>query len=202
MTLTNGGLTVTPTKLGNQSIRGTIGKSTGKLYVEIMASTLPNGASQYGPGLADAAFGVGTYLGAANYSLGAFANPGTFIASAGFVFNVASPTHTASANDVYQIAVDLSAGNVWLGYNNTWASGNPSTGAAPTASIVSPALGLLLFPAWSATSAADVAGSWTLQATAASQKYAPPAGFSAWDAAAAPSAGLGTTFALGVSPIG
>ena len=31
---------------------------------------------------------------------------------------------------------------------------------------------------------AQTGGTWTLQPTAASQKYAPPAGFSAWDGAA------------------
>ena len=38
--------------------------------------------------------------------------------------------------------------------------------------------GLTLYPGLSL----DTAGVWTLQPTAASQKYAPPAGFSAWDA--------------------
>ena len=37
-------------------------------------------------------------------------------------------------------------------------------------------------------------GVWTLQPTAASQKYAAPAGFSAWDAAAAPGCSQATAY--------
>jgi hypothetical protein len=40
-----------------------------------------------------------------------------------------SPT-TVSTNDIIQVAVDIDAGKIWFGRNNTWyESGNPSTGA-------------------------------------------------------------------------
>ena len=84
---------------------------------------------------------------------------------------------------VWMVAYDLTAGKAWLGLNGVWfSSGVPSTGAVPMASWIAPVLGTTLFPAITGQNTDQ--GPWTLQSTAASQKYAPPAGLSAWESAA------------------
>ena len=68
-----------------------------------------------------------------------------------------------------------------MAQNNVWAnSSNPTTGSLPIISFTPATVGALFF----ATSLYFSGEVWTLQSTAASQKYAPPSGFSAWDSAA------------------
>ena len=182
MTLSNGGLTVTLTTSSWQSIRGSIGQQSGKYYVEFLANVqIP---VQVGFGLASASFVATSYLGSSNYSLGAFCNPGAgnqSSPSANIVFNY-SITTPAAPGDVWALAVDLTAGKVWLAQNNVWVGGgSPATGATPMATMTSPALGQTYFPSFAGQTTGD---EWTLQSTAASQTYAPPSGFVAWDSAA------------------
>jgi hypothetical protein len=182
MTLSNGGLTVTnPAAATYATVRGMISRTTGKYYVEFYTPTGATGsASDIMFGLADASFTPtpGTYLGHVIYSAGCDNGGGNFVSSGFTSVNVMSVTPAASS-DVFAIAVDLAAGKFWVAYNNVWfASGNPGAGANPMVTIASPALGLALFPGL--TTQGVNGGSWTLQATAASQKYAPPAGFTPW----------------------
>ena len=188
MTLSNGGLTVVSTTSAWQSVRGSVGHASGRYYVEFKCAVAAT-ANASVIGLADAGFVAGNYLSSTNYSAGYSNSGGTNIVSPAGFANNSSPSfvHTPALNDVYQLAVDLTAGNIWMGLNNSWytllaAERDPSTGSPAMINIVAPALGLNLFPAISVNGAAS--GTWTLQATAASQKYAPPSGFSAWDSAA------------------
>ena len=178
MTLSNGGLTVTATTSVWQSIRGTVSQTSGKRYIEFLCAvteTVPNN----GFGIASSSFVATNYLSTSNYSSGAYLGSGSALGSSGFTVNAGFSIVGAVVNDIIQIAVDLTTGSLWLGVNNVWeASGNPATGASPLISIVAPALGLVFYPAISLNSPA--AGAWTLQPTAASQKYAPPSGFSPW----------------------
>ena len=188
MTLSNGGLTVTFVTTPYQSIRGTRSQTSGKFYVEFLNTVKADG--EVGFGLADASFLAADYLGKSGYSLGIYntvdgnqASPsGDFTFPSGQLSN-----NLAQANDVWAMAVDLTAGKFWLSQNNVWfGGGNPATGASPYATFVAPALGQAYFPGLTAHTAGQSSGVWTLQSTAASQKYAPPAGFSAWDGGVAP----------------
>jgi hypothetical protein len=182
MTLTNGGSTVTPGgKTAWWAIRSTISKTSGKLYVEfsnsVAATTWP-----FSVGLANASIalsGGGAALGASNYSCGIITSTGSNV-SAGFTshYTANGPDWQPAAGTVFALAVDFTAGSIWFADNNVWTnSSNPATGALPCISFVPATVGAL-FAAMD-FGAAGV-GVWTLQSTAASQKYAPPAGFTPW----------------------
>ena len=180
MTLTNGGLTVTPSGVtGNQALRGTISHNTGKLYVEFLSNAAATSTAMMF-GFADTTFNaVNQYLGSNGVSVG-LQMAGASYTTSGFTVPVAPGAFTPGLNDVFTLAIDFAAGKAWFGVNNTWfASGNPATGANPFITIAAPAAGVALFPGMTFYGAGQ--GVWTLQPSAASQKYAPPAGFSAWD---------------------
>jgi hypothetical protein len=184
-TLSNGGLTVTsPIFNVYGTVRGTVSRASGKVYIEFYTPTgAPHApASDLAVGVADAGFVPTNYLGTSNYSAGTFTvNPGNY-QSTGFLSNYTMTAIEPAAGDVLSIAIDLTAGKIWVAQNNVWfGSGDPSTGANPMWNITTPAAGLAYFPAL--TLHAPASGVWTLQSTAASQKYAPPAGFVAWDSA-------------------
>ena len=181
MTLSNGGLTATATLASWNSIRGTIGKTTGKLYFEVVNSVLAT--SEFaGVGFATAdtnsAGMSGVYLGNFNFSGAAYLFGGQFNNAGSY--NYGFGTINAVAGDVLSVAIDLDAGRGWIAYNNVWqGSGDPATGANPafTVSLLLGRAGKAIFPGMAFYSTGGV---WTLQPTAASQKYAPPSGFTPW----------------------
>jgi hypothetical protein len=178
MTLSNGGLTVTPSaNAGYQSVRGTVSQASGKFYVEFKANAT-EGNVQMGWGIASASFVPTSYLGSSASSAGSYnQNAGNFV-TAGFTSIIALGPQPSAANDVWAIAIDLTAGKYWVAQNNVWAGGgNPAAGTSPMVTIAAPAFGLAYFPALSLESANHA---WTLQPTAATQKYAAPSGFSPW----------------------
>lgn len=176
-TLTNSNLTVQATAGGWKSVRGTNSQSSGKFYVELSVSTVSDGTNLM-LGLADATFNAGSYAGSNTYSVSLQPSQGGYN-SAGFALHYGVNT-PAAAGDVWGIAVDFGAGNAWVAQNNAWAaSGNPATGSLPSITFTPATVGAL-FPVLSLDGASS--GVWTLQPSAASQKYAPPSGFGAWDA--------------------
>jgi hypothetical protein len=190
MTLSNGGLTVVASSGTYDTIRGTTSHNSGKLYVEFSTSVLANTGAAFG--IADAGFVSTSYLSASPVSMGAF-NNGTSGGTTGLSFNYNLPNANINANDVMAIAADLTAGKFWLAINNVWyGSGVPATGVNPMATIVAPALGVSYFPAMSLLGSG--AGTWTFKPTAASQKYAPPAGFTAWDSGGATGCSQATAY--------
>ena len=188
MTLSNGGLTVTSANgSGYGTVRGTISQTGGKLYIEfLMSGGAVSGGGDPEFGLASAGFIPTSYLGTSNYSMGLF--------TAATALNIGSPSADFTSNylsgfgtvvgDIVGLAVDLAAGKIWMADNNGWVGGgNPATGANPMGTFVPPLAGQAFFPAITLRTGASGSGVWTLQSTAASQKYAPPSGFSAWDSA-------------------
>lgn len=177
--LSNGGLTVTqPNANSWQVIRGTIGKSSGKLYVEFKTSVPVS--TYIMVGMADAAFvitGGFEYFGQP-YSGGLQTSNNGFQGSTGFSPLNVGNINTIAANDIIGMAVDFGAQQFWIAQNNTWVVGDPSTGASPLGGFVLATVGAL-FPALALYGTGT--GVWTLQPTAASEKYAPPAGFSPWN---------------------
>ena len=178
-TLTNSDRTVTvitPIQSGTWgSVRSSISRASGKYYVEFLGEPVSDGSMLVG--MASSSF-VGTgILGDTTYSFGIFPQYQNMI-SDGFVSNYLSTLNFMSPGDVGALAIDFSAGSVWLALNNVWANGsNPVTSTLPIISFTPATVGAL-FPALSID---DTNGSWTLQSAAASQRYATPSGFSAWD---------------------
>ena len=177
ITLSNGNLTATPGPGGGwQTIRNTASKTSGLLYVEFKAG----GGNQYNTfGLASAGITVTADLGLSNYSCGITLSNNATIVSSGFTANITAvgAVYTPVAGDVVALAVNFTTGQIWIAYNNAWlASGNPAAGTTPFVTFVLATTGAL-FAAMSQTSGG---GAWTFQPTAASQKYAPPTGFSPW----------------------
>ena len=182
MVISNGGLTVaTPVSGGLAACRGTTSYTSGKYYVEIFNVGTSVGTPNVSIALESAGADITTNLGATNYGVALALYAGTMNVSSGFNSSATFTAYSPAANDVFQIAVDLGAGNVWFGLNNVWYnSGNPATGANPMATIVSPVLGAIpLFPSVGVY-APTPSGPWTLQATAANQTFSPPAGFTPW----------------------
>ena len=170
MTLTNGGLTVTNGST-YETIRSSVGQTSGKIYVEFLA-VATSGNDTFG--LASAGFTSTSQLGTSAYSGGVAFNNN--LVSAGFSSHYTT-TKFPAAGDVWAIAVDFTAGSMWLAQNNVWLnSSNPATGSLPILSFTPATVGAL-FPGLTQQNSSEV---WTLQPTAASQKYAPPSGFTPW----------------------
>jgi hypothetical protein len=183
MTLSNGGLTVTAPVSGAvwNSVRATVSHAVGKFSIEFL---LNSGDNYYvSMGLADAGFNpVGDFLGNAAYSFGENTNYGS-VAKAGFTgLSTSTLKVNAVPGDVMSLAVDFDAGKAWIAYNNVWSdAGSPSAGTNPLITGFFPAVvGLPLFPALGIRPQTQTTA-WTLHSTAASQKYAAPAGFSPWN---------------------
>ena len=177
MTLSNGGLTVSGTAPGLwRTTRSTISKTSGKLYVEFLVTAETN-AQIFG--LADVGFNIAAsnaYLGSSVYSAGIGTDAGG-VPTAGFDAAHYTNTPALVVNDVWALAVDFSIGNIWVAKNNVWAnSSNPATGSLPIVTFTPASVP----PLFAAVSFFTGVATVTLQPTAASQKYAPPSGFTAW----------------------
>ena len=178
MTLSNGGLTVTTSGVNAwRAIRSSTSKTSGKLYIEFLNSVSVSSYEAWG--LASTGFNPVGNLGDTNFS-GASANNGFNIVSSGFTDLLGIPATSVGIGDVWALAVDFGAGYVWVARNNVWAQGlakDPASGAQALLRFVLATTG----PLFASMSFYGTVGVWTLQSTAASQKYAPPSGFSAWD---------------------
>ena len=190
MTLSNGGLTLTVPSgaVAWRMVRNSISKTSGKLYLEV--STTSGSTDTVHIGLASAGVNIGNYLGASNYSFGESLMYGSLFASTGFAVGSSSNMfkNPILSTDVVALAVDFTANKAWVAINNVWNDGgNPATGLNPIAAFTPATVGPLFFAMAfnTASSGASAKAStvWTLRPTAASQTYAPPSGFSAWDGA-------------------
>lgn len=187
VTLSNGDRTAQATA-ANQGVRGNIGKASGKWYFEIVngPTTRWSGTgTAYIFGIATASFvtlgstGVGLASGSAgvenrvdNYQL----NGGGAVAAN------PDPGSGATLDSVFMFAVDLGAGNMWIGVNGTWGGvggvvGDPAAGTAPSLSGLSGTY----FPCASLSpGGGGNNGFATLNASATQCTYAAPSGFSYW----------------------
>lgn len=181
-TLSNSNLTAKVGSNLSASIRTSSSVSSGKRYIEILLNVY--GGYNYW-GFANAGFAVSSNtMGTAGHSCGVSLNNGLALSGSGssFVVKYNPTTVTPVAGDVIGLAIDGTAGNIWLSRNGVWTnSSNPATGSLPIITFT-PATEGPLFAGISLVNANDQS---TLQSLAASQKYAPPAGFAAWDATAA-----------------
>jgi hypothetical protein len=183
MTLTNGGLTVSvPT--GGASwgiIRNTISQTSGKLYIEFSTSTGLGSESNFHIGLASSGVNINSYLGDSNYSFGASVAFGNVFVSSGFTSLGTIGTVPVNAGDTFALAVDFTASMAWIARENIWVNnGNPAAEFSPVVTFVPATVGPLFFAMAHGSLLAKAPVIWTLQPTAASQKYAPPSGFTPW----------------------
>ena len=176
-TLTNGGLTATSTRNGVwNTLRGTVSKTSGKLYIEFLCVVCSQGDCNIG--LGSTGMDISSYFGHSNYGGGqTYNNVTTSVGvSNGWTSGGTGPATYPVPGDVWAIAIDFTTGNTWVSKNNTWSQGNPATGTSPILVFTLATTGAL-FPGMGFLEGGD---RWTLQPTAASQGYAPPAGFTPW----------------------
>lgn len=174
--LTNNGLTVTPTGAAFwRCIRNTISKASGQWYVEFTVSALLSPYVMWG--VASSGFDPTTLPGS-DYSAGIYPEAQNFISS-GFTSMYGCDLGDPDLNSVWALAVDFDAGSMWIAKDNVWAgSSDPATALSPIITFIPATVG----PLFICLTLFQDTDTWTLQATAASQTYAPPSGFSAWDA--------------------
>lgn len=129
------------------SALATIGVTSGKWYMEAYQVAVV--ATSYTIiGVAYQPWTTSTYLGGSATSYGfqwGGATSYKYFNNNGGVA-VSTPSGTASAGSILQLAFDADTGNVWYGLNNTWAEGSPSagTGASHTVSPT-PGIGSVWF---------------------------------------------------------
>jgi hypothetical protein len=177
VTLSNGNLTATGTTgVGEpQGTRSTVAKTSGDWYFEVRYDT-KDGSSQ----------GVSVGLVNSSQSLTSFQRPGQTTGNgislhpSGIVYFNSSSTgpitpKADTAGDVIMVAFKTSTGKVWFGEGGTW-DGDPAAGTGGYSS------GLAEFYAFVGPLNADVT---TARFDSASQTYAAPTGFTAWDSSTA-----------------
>ena len=122
LTLSNGNLDIAKSTGNYRLATGTVGISSGKYYWEY---TVTGGADNHFVGVTNPQPSVVTYIG--EFDLGwAYRSNGSKTHGNSFTTGLT----TAGVGDVIQIAVDMTAGKIWFGVNNTYVgSGNPGTGA-------------------------------------------------------------------------
>ncbi|WP_102945307.1 SPRY domain-containing protein [Stenotrophomonas sp. VV52] len=174
--ISNGGLTHTATNSGiGNMVLASRANSTGKRYFEVRMDVV-TGAGTPTVGVAQsnassAQVGQGPVVSTnRNSDWGLLANSGNkYGAGTSTAYGTA-----LAANDILMVAVDLDADLIWWGKNGTWfASGNPAAGTGAAFNTVQDAV----YPAIT-----NSAGSKATANFAGPFQYAPPAGFTAWDA--------------------
>lgn len=149
-------------------VRGSLGRSSGKLYFEVKRSA-KNTDGTVGAGLANSTCTLTAYPGStadawAHLSDGYKAHSGYSLYGSAF----------DTLNDVLMIAIDFTSGKMWFGCNGTWmASGDPVAGTNPTFTGVSGTL----YPIGGAKGGGST-DALTLYTIAFA--YSPPAGYAGW----------------------
>lgn len=150
-------------------------RASGRYYFELLIAN-HDGTNGEWVGMANSSFSTSTWVSNSATSCGmdTLTGTGTIAVSSGMTANFTTSPGFAT-NDIAQIAVDLIAGKLWYGKNNTWVnSGVPSSGTNPTITWTPP---LTLFPVASSYHGGEI----QLITTGAKQKYIAPARFSPWD---------------------
>jgi hypothetical protein len=178
VTLSGGNLTARKTA-GTTSTwdmaRATQGLSSGKRYFEVLCVRISGTDSNIMVGIAKSTAPLDT---ASGFPGGDANGYGMYLLN-GNKFNAGSSSAYSTAwdgNTTIGVAVDFTAGKVWLANENTYGGGgNPSAGTGEAFSGLSGTF----FPAASMLNGNvfDCTGRFTL----ASFTYAPPSGFSAWE---------------------
>lgn len=168
ITLSNGNLTATAGGSGYDSVRSTVGTSTGKWYWEWKYTTVSSQDATVG--FAKSSATLTNYFGSGYDSWGNYMPTGNKLTNGA---NTAYGT-AQIANDVVMLAMDLDNQKLYWGKNGTWFnSGNPVTGANPAYSTASGTI----FAGFSLTNPNVTVG--TVNFGASTFSYTPPTGFNA-----------------------
>ena len=169
MVLANGSLNATNTTDSWPSVYGTIGASSGKFYFEATNTD----QTRWGLGWSPTSYFEGN---SGSFADGYFAysqDPLTrYATGSGSAIN-GNPAFTTS--DVLQVAIDIGAGKIWYGIDNTWVnddSGNAGNPAAGTYPINTFTAGTEMFPKL-VNNKGNVSVNWGQQGFA----FTPPSGF-------------------------
>jgi hypothetical protein len=151
-------------------IMATVSRNSGKRYVEILRVTSEGSYSS----------AVRDNHGLAQGTGSRFASSSIHYRRSGNIYLGSTSISSAPAlspGDVIGIAVDLTAGTVWMSRNGVWVTGNPGAGTSPlTSSLPAGAY----FPA--SESESGVEHTVTLQAKTSQLTHPVPSGFVAWAA--------------------
>lgn len=150
------------------SVRGLLGRSSGKYYFEL---TILTSVGWHWFGLGSSGANLASYTGNSASSAG--------VASSGNAVNTwtkdQAGTFAVAANDVMGFAVDATNGKAWVAKNNTWQlSGDPAAGTSQWISGLSG----LVYPM-----ASPASGTTRISTKTSELTYTPPSGFSQWAAA-------------------
>jgi hypothetical protein len=176
LALSNGNLTVTGTSASNYgSVRGTRSQSSGKRYFEVTFNTQPTSGLGGSAGVVNSSFVLaGNYPGVDANSWGVGDNGGgagnSTIYNGTGGYNFSSP----ASGDVAMVAVDQTAGNIYLGMNGTWAGGSFGS------QVYTFGLGMQLWPAVFALQQLGTNSVATINTGGSAFAYAPPSGYTAW----------------------
>lgn len=145
------------------SVRATVGHSSGKRYFEILMTVF---TTHLIVGLADSSFVLSSFLGTSSNSIGLEDNGSNFASG----WTIPNNGPSIGSPYVWMFAVDMGAGKVWVGTNGTFSgtvdvSGNWGAGLSGTA-----------YPA--VASLDSTAG--RIRGTTASFSYTPPTGYLSW----------------------
>lgn len=170
-TLANGNRDYTTASSGFATALSTVGKSTGKWYAEITIVSMVGNSG--GVGFGNAGMNTDSYLGAtASGGMLYFASTGTAFAN-GVGAGTWPGTGTLTAGDIYTLALDLGTGKGWTGKNGTW-YGDP---VAETTEMWN----TIPSDTWF-IGATQAAGNGIDFLLASTTTYAPPTGYSVWNA--------------------
>lgn len=174
ITLSGGNLTAAfgSAIFNNETVRATLGRSTGKYYFEVNHGGNPDYRMS---GVCSANVSVSTGFVASSEGFAYFGSDGKFYT------NNAGSTYGSTYNtSVIGIAVDLDAHKLWFAKDGTWQnSGDPAAGTNPATSSLTSGL---MFPASMGNNlvqAPSVTGSFGDPASAL--VYTPPTGYSKWN---------------------
>ena len=171
--ITDGNLNFSDSTSTSKTAIGSMTASTGKWYFEMTSSS----TGTYAVGLYDKVSNAGSF----------YRNNGAY--SSSFGGGGTSGYSSWGVGDVIGVAWDADAGKLWFAKNNTWQSGDPSTGTSPTNTFTA---GLSLFAdIYTDNSAGTKSGSFNFGQRPFA--YTPPTGFNRLNTYNLPTPTIGAT---------
>lgn len=128
ITLSNGDLSAENSSAGWNSVRATIGLTTGKWYWEITTYSGSSDGNSGLYGIMDDGALVSSYAGASNKGAGVQAGANYDWLLASVTGNFSGAVGSLGSSTILGFAMDVDAGKVWISKNGTWVNGDP-TGA-------------------------------------------------------------------------
>lgn len=172
ISFSNGNLTAAANGSGNQGVRATSSRSSGKRYFEVKVNN-DNGNSLIAIGAATSTWILSTNPGAADSVSTSYANSGNLRADSGST-NISVSTYTSP--NVIGIAIDITNHLIYWSLNGVYQNlANPALGIGGVDYITTSPVFPLMF---SSNNVTTVTGDFGATAFA----FTPPVGFLAWDA--------------------